>query len=251
MTRLGPTKQLKRLPAPAHWPIERKLTKFTVRPRPGPHRIEQCIPLAILLREVLGHAKTMREVKRIVFTGQVRVDGAVRRAPGFPLGVMDVVEILSAGERYRLLPKVGGGLMTVPIDEQEAKFKLCRVEKKMMVPGGRLQITLHDGRNILFPADRSPSEIHTLDTVKISLPDQQLLSTYPLESGVLAIVTQGRNVGLRGRVVEIDRRYGTHASTVTIEDETGTRIQTAMEYIFVIGRTESEITLAPKGGLTE
>ncbi len=250
MTRLGLKKHLKRLPAPAHWPIDRKSTKFTVKPRPGPHRFQQCIPVAILLREVLGHAQTMHDVRRIILSEQLRVDGKIIREPGFPLGVMDVVELVAAGERYRLLPKVGGGFTIIPIDESETKFKLCRVEKKMMVRGSRIQITLHDGRNMLLPLEQKDA-IHTLDTVKISVPDQQLISTMPLEIGSFAIVTQGKNIGLHGRVVEIERRYGTHASTATIEGSTGKRIQTALEYIFIVGKTEPEIRLSLEGGLTE
>ncbi|MDF1541094.1 MAG: 30S ribosomal protein S4e, partial [Candidatus Thorarchaeota archaeon] len=74
MARRGQKKHLKRLPAPKYWPIKRKHGKFTTKPRPGPHGREECLTLTILLREVLGRAENMREVKAIVSAGDVYVE---------------------------------------------------------------------------------------------------------------------------------------------------------------------------------
>ena len=133
MARRGQKKHLKRLPAPRHWPIKRKEAKFTTRVIPGPHPKEHCLTLAVLLREVLGFAENMREVKAILSKGEVKVDGEIRKDGRFPVGLMDVVEIVASGERFRLLPKLRGGLRLVNIDDAEAKFKLCRIETKTMV----------------------------------------------------------------------------------------------------------------------
>ncbi len=248
MARRGQKKHLKRLPAPRHWPIKRKEGKFTTRVIPGPHSKEECVTLAILLREMLGYAETMREVKAILNSRQVLVDGRVRREPRFPVGVMDVIEIKSSGDIFRILPKMRGGLRLVPISPEEAKFKLCRIERKMMVPGGRVQMTTHDGRNLLLPDGHKPSEFHTLDTVKISIPDQEFIESYPLREGAYAIVTQGKNVGIEGRVIAVERRFGTHASTVTLEDPSGNQFQTALEYVFVVGAERPEVQLQPAAG---
>ena len=248
MTRLGQKKQLKRLPAPSHWPIARKEYKFTVRTRPGPHPKESSITLAILLREMLGYAKTLNEVKQILSSGQVLVDGRVRKMTGFPLGMMDVVEIKTSGEKFRILPKKSGGLRLVPIDEKESGVKLCRVQKKRMVAHGRVQFTLHDGRNVLLSEGGKPSEIHTLDTLKISIPDYKMISHMVLEKGAYAVVTRGNNVGYQGRVLDVQKRYGTHASTVTMEDLQGNKIQTSLDYVFVVGKQKPEVNLPVEGG---
>jgi small subunit ribosomal protein S4e len=193
----------------------------------------------------------MREVKAILSTGQVTVDGRVRKDPRFPVGMMDVIEIKSSGERYRLIPKRRGGLRLVPIDEKEVSFKLSRIEGKQMVSGGKVQLSLHDGRSILLPDGAKPSDYHTLDTLMISLPDQSLMESIPLESNTYAIVTQGRNVGIEGKIITVEKRIGTHASTVTLEDPSGTRFQTALEYVFVLGKKEPKINLGESGGLSE
>ncbi|MFW9845195.1 MAG: 30S ribosomal protein S4e [Candidatus Thorarchaeota archaeon] len=250
MARRGQKKHLKRLPAPRHWPIKRKQAKFTTRPIPGPHPKEHSLTLAIILREILGHAENMREVGAILNSGQVLVDGRTRKDPRFPVGVMDVLEIRGSNERFRLLPKRRGGIRLVAIDEKEAAYKLCRVEKKMMVPGGLLQMTLHDGRNLVLPEGSKPGDFSTLDTLQVSIPDQKLMKTIPMEKGAYAIVSQGKNIGIEGKILEVEKRFGTHASTVTIEDPEGNRFQTALEYVFVLGKKTSEITI-DSGGAAE
>jgi small subunit ribosomal protein S4e len=248
MARRGQKKHLKRLPAPKHWPIKRKHGKFTTRPIPGPHGKEECLTLAILLREVLGRAENMREVKAIVSSGDVLVDGRPRRETRYPVGLMDVIEIKSSGDRFRLLPKLRGGLRLVEIDESETKFKLGRIQKKSMVAGGKVQLSLHDGRNILLPDGAKASDYNTLDTLVISVPEQKLMETIALDKGAYAVVTQGRNVGMEGKIIEIEKRIGTHASTVTVEDSTGNRFQTALEYVFVIGKNKPKVKLGDAGG---
>ncbi|MHA1485306.1 MAG: 30S ribosomal protein S4e [Candidatus Thorarchaeota archaeon] len=247
MTRRGQKKHMKRLPAPRHWPIKRKVAKFTTKPTAGPHSKERCLTLAILLREMLGHAENMREVKTILSDGQVLVDGRVRKDPGY-LGLMDVVEIKSSDERFRLLPKRRGGFRLVEISEKEKSVKLCRVESKTMIPGGKLQIALHDGRNILLPEGAKPSDYKPLDTLKISIPDQKIISSISLDNGAYTIVTQGKNVGIEGKIIAIERRLGPHASTVTLEDPDGNRVQTALEYVFVVGAKKPEVSLSSAGG---
>jgi len=248
MARRGQKRHLKRLPAPRHWPIKRKVTKFTTRVIPGPHPKEHSLTLAILLREVLGYAENMREVKAILSNGQIKVDGVIRKDARFPVGLMDVVEIGASGEQFRLLPKVKGGLRLVSIDDAESKFKLCRIENKSMVKGGKVQLSLHDGRTLLLPDGEKPSDYHTLDTLKVGIPEQKLMKTINLDKGAYAVVSRGKNIGIEGKILEIEKRLGTHASTVTLQDPDGNKVQTALEYVFVVGKNKPEVALETIGG---
>ncbi|MFW9787089.1 MAG: 30S ribosomal protein S4e [Candidatus Thorarchaeota archaeon] len=251
MARRGQKKHLKRLPAPRHWPIKRKESKFTTRVIPGPHPKEHSLTLAILLREVLGYAENMREVKSILSSGQVLVDGVIRKDGRFPVGLMDVVEITTSGERFRLLPKLRGGLKLVSIDDAEAKFKLCRIETKTMVKSGKVQLGLHDGRTLLLPEGEKAADYQTLDTLKVGIPTQKLMKTINLDKGAYAVVSRGKNVGIEGKILEIEKRLGTNASTVTLQDPDGNRFQTALEYVFVVGKSKPEVALESKGGSSE
>ena len=66
---------IKRLVMPRSWPLPRKSSIWVQKPNPGGHSIEHCMPLALVLRDVIGVAHTRREAKRILRDLQRRVRG--------------------------------------------------------------------------------------------------------------------------------------------------------------------------------
>ena len=42
-----------RMAVPKSWPIERKISRWIMRPICGPHAIENCLPLGVILKEIL------------------------------------------------------------------------------------------------------------------------------------------------------------------------------------------------------
>ena len=248
MGKKGGSTVLKRKPAPRSWPIHRKEFVWIVKPSPGPHSLETCLPLAIILRDILGIAKTKREAKIIASQGKVHVDGKIRWEDSFPAGLMDVVSLPEAGKDFRILPS-HKGLILHPITREEAGFKLCRIENKTVVKNGHIQLNLHDGSNILVKvADpKNPQEdvYDTFDTVKISLPERQILQHVKMKENVFAIVTGGKNMGKYGKVVEIEKPKGKKRrdAIVTIEDGKGNRYQTILNFVFALGETGSLISL--------
>ena len=85
MTKGGGKRHLKRYVVSKHIPISKKTDKYAVRPSPGPHAAYDCIPVAILLRDMFQFARNMSEVKRILYERNVVVDGRVKtnRNQGF------------------------------------------------------------------------------------------------------------------------------------------------------------------------
>jgi len=251
VARMGGKKHLKALAAPRFWPVLRKEYTWTVKPSPGPHPISRSIPLLIIVRDVLRYAKTAREARRLIVEGHFKIDGRVRKNYKYPVGLMDVLEIVDTGEAYRMIPVPVKVMDLIPISKEEAAYKLCRIENKTTVKGGHIQLNLHDGRNIVIRVEdpKNPVEAKqykTLGTVKIGLPGQEIQEYIPLEEDILAIISGGRNVGRIGRIKSI--RYGIrrHRSIVELEDKHGNRFQTSLSYIFPIGVEEPLITL-PEG----
>lgn len=249
MGRKGGKRHLKRKPAPKFWPIHRKEAVFTVRPKPGPHPISRCTLLTLIVRDVLGIAKTRREAKKIISQGKILVDGKVRKEDLFPTGLMDVISIPHMKRAYRVLPS-RKGLTLYPVGKKgEIGFKLCRIENKTTVKGGHIQLNLHDGRNLLIRVKdvNHPEEdvFQTFDTLKINLPDQEIVGHFKLSEGAPAIIIDGKNIGKSGKILAIEQRPGQKRrnALVTIEDSNGNRFQTTMDYIFVIGDKEPHITL--------
>ena len=238
---------LKTYPAPKFWPILRKEKEWTVKARPGPHPQERSIPLAIILRDVLGYAETMKEVKKILAERRVLVDGVVRRDYKFPIGLMDVLSLPDAKKNFRVLPHSTYFLTLVEIPEEESSFKLCRIEGKTTVKHGNLQLNLHDGRNLLVkvndPFNPVEDTYSTLDVLKLSLPDGKLLDVFKLEVGSWAIVIGGENVGKYGVIEEISEMSPRRKSLVTLKLPSGGKAITIMDYVFVIGKDSPVITL--------
>lgn len=248
MGKKGGTRRLKRKPAPRVWAIGRKKYTWVGKPSPGPHPTDQCITLTLILRDALKLAKTAKEAKTIITQGKVYVDGKIRRDESHPAGLMDVVSIPENNSLYRVLPSPKG-LILHSIGKEEASFKLCRIEDKTIVKKGHVQLGLHDGTNLLIRVADSKNPVedtyHVLDTLKIGLPEKEILSYAKLAKGPPVLIIGGKNVGQHGKIVEIEESAGQRRreQLVTVEGKNGNRFQTTMNFVFIIGETEPYISL--------
>lgn len=194
----------------------------------------------MVIREILGLAKTAREAIHIINTGTVKVDGAIRRDHRFPVGLMDVLQIEGAAETFRVLPKPNTGLTPTPIEQKEAGFKLCKIVGKKNIPGGRIQLNFHDGRNMLIEA-RDPRQKTSEDyavggAIQLGIPGQKIMAQVPFQAGALGLVVDGRNQGLVGRIESITP--GTHARDRSVRIETaGGSFETPAAYVIPVGTT--------------
>jgi small subunit ribosomal protein S4e len=219
-----------------------------MKPSSGPHSLENCLPLALVLRDILGVAETRREAQTIINQGKVFVDGKIQRRDDFPVGLMDVISMPEANKFYRVMPS-HKGLLVAPVSKDETSFKLCRIEDKVTVTGG-MQINLHDGSNILVKvADfKKPKEdvYRTFDVLKLSLPDKQVLERVVLKEGNVAVITGGKNIGVQGKIVEIEKAEAKKrkSALVVVEDKEGNRYQTILDFVFSIGAAQPLITVS-------
>ena len=86
-------KHQKRISVPKSWQISKKSRKWITSTRPGPHSKDQSVPLAVVLRDMLGIVDNRAEAKRVLSEGKVLVDGVVRKDVRFPVGIMDIITI--------------------------------------------------------------------------------------------------------------------------------------------------------------
>ncbi|CDJ37662.1 Component of cytosolic 80S ribosome and 40S small subunit, related [Eimeria tenella] len=237
----GPKKHLKRLAAPSHWMLNKITGHYAPRPSPGPHKLRECLPLAILLRNRLKYALTYQETKLIVMQRLVKVDGKVRTDQCYPAGFMDVVSLEKTQQHFRLLLDTKGRFVPRPISAEEASYKLCRVKKVLIGPKAIPMLVTHDARTIRFPHPN----IKVHDTIRLSIADSKIVDTYKFEVGNVAMVTGGHNVGRVGTIVNRERHLGSF-DIVHLRDSRGNEFATRISNVFVIGKGEKPMVSLPK-----
>ncbi|MEM3693547.1 MAG: 30S ribosomal protein S4e [Candidatus Bathyarchaeia archaeon] len=250
MGKKGAPKRLKRLAAPALWPIPRRIHKWVVKPIPGPHSSEVSLPLQIVLRDILGLVGNTRETRFIVAKGGVQVDGRTVRERRFPLGIMDVITFPELKKFYRIIPFPGRGLVPYPIPPEEAFLKPRKVLRKVTQKGGDMMLGFHDGFNLLIKVSdptRPYEDIYKVkDVLLFDLSSGKIVEKVPFKENVYALIIGGKNLGKHGKLISFTEGSVTSSGIAIIESKDGERYQTTLEYVFPIGVEKPLISL-PEG----
>jgi small subunit ribosomal protein S4e len=198
MAKKGGDTRVKRQMAPVFWDIRRKESQFVLSVKSGCHSKERAYPIGIVLRDVLKLAGTMHEAERIVNTRKVKIDGITVKDVNFAVGLMDVIEFVSAGQSYRLVPKNSELLVPLSISDEEKTQKLVKVTKKVTIRGNKLQYSFHDGKTLI-----SDQKFLVGDSCLLQIPDTKINKHIKFAKGCMVLVTRGENAGSIGKVDDI------------------------------------------------
>jgi small subunit ribosomal protein S4e len=215
--------------------------KFASKPISGPHKLHECLPVIVLLRNRLKYALNAREVTTICKRRLVTIDNKVRTNPRYPVGLMDVVSLGKTKEQFRLLYDAKGRFTAHPIDQSQAAFKLLRVNKFFIADKGIANLVTHDGRTIRYvdPA------IRLNDSLKFNLATGEVEGFYKFKKGQVAMVTSGGNVGRVGVIHDI-RQQTAGFNIVGLTDTTGAKFATREANVFVLGEGSAPAISLPK-----
>merc|ERR1712178_218063 len=205
----GPGKHQKRLSAPSHWLLDKLSGAYAPKASPGPHKLRDCMPLIVFIRNRLKYALNGREVKQIVM--------------------------------QRLVNDTKGRFPVHRITEEEAGYKLGKVKRVQLGKGGIPFLVTHDARTIRYP---DPS-IRVNDTVKVDLSTDKIVDFIRFDTGVIAMATGGRNMGRVGVITHRERHDGGF-NIVHIKDAIDNEFATREANVFIIGQEKPWISL-PKG----
>lgn len=252
----GPKKHLKRLNAPKHWMLDKLGGTWAPRPSQGPHKLRECLPLCLVLRNRLKYALTRKEVMMILMRRLVQVDHKVRTDLTYPAGFMDVISIAKTDEQFRLLYDVKGRFVVHSVGAEEGKFKLLKV--KTLAKGSKASIgrnpghfgqagtipyiTTNDGRTIRYPDPL----IKPADTVKFDLTTGKIVDFCKFEAGNVAMVTAGANKGRVGIITTREKHPGSF-EIVHLKDRKGNSFATRAGNVFVIGEGSKPWISLPRG----
>ncbi len=216
---------MKRLAMPRSWPLTRKTDIWISRPLPSGHSIDRCMAIGVVLRDVLGVAKSMREAKRALATRRIKIDGRVTTNMRRGVGIMDVLTV--GDENYRCVLDSNGKLRYASIPAKEAGQKLCRIDGKNTIKGGVTQLNLHDGRNILVD---DANKYNTMDSLLLDVESQKIKKHLKFESGANCYLIGGSHVGSTAEMNEYVVKRSSKDNEVIFGD-----FGTIVDHVFVVG----------------
>jgi len=238
----GPKKHLTRMFAPKSWMLDKLKGRWAPRPSAGPHKLRECLPLIVMLRQRLKYALTYHECKMITMQRLIKVDGKVRTDMFYPSGFMDVIGIEKTKENFRLLYDTKGKFVLHKVSKEEASYKLCRVKKIFRGPKGTPYALTHDGRTLRYP----DPEVKPNDTVRIDLEAGKILDYLKFETGATVMVSGGNSLGRVGTIVSREKHPGSF-EIIHIKDAVGHTFCTRLQNVMVIGQGGKPWVSLPKG----
>jgi len=231
---------LKRIFVPKTWPILRKAEKFITRPLPGGHKIEHSLPLVVVLKDLLGIAKTTREVKYIFQNEEVLVNGKRKKRPEDSLGLMDVLTFPKIKTSYRLMITSRNVLSTLLVTGEEANTVPCKLKNKKSLKKGIIQLNFHNGMSLLMPVLEA-KKYALGDTLLIGF-DNKIKKHLSLETGATVLFIKGSHIG---KLADVKSRNNTMIKVVA-KQKSGEEdsFETKRAYAFVVGKNgKSELKL--------
>lgn len=231
-------RHLLRISMPRTWAIKRKTLNWVLRPNAGPHKLGSCMPMGLILKEVLGYAKTSREAKKILEDKSILVNKKVIRDLKAQVGFMDVLEIPKLKEQYRMIFDTRGKLKLKPVKASETDVKICKILSKRTIKGKKTQLGLSDGSTMLAEKDN----FHIGDSIVLSLPDRKIKATLKLEKGATVYMMGGKKVGTTGKIESIAASTSTQRGRITMKIGSET-FETIKDYAFVVGEDKPTVEL--------
>lgn len=224
-------RHMKALATPNSWTLLKKENTFTLRPLPGAHPFERGMTIALVLK-TLGFAQTTKEVKHILNQGSVLVDGRPIKDVHTIVGFMDVLELKEAKKHIRLSLSKKGKLTFLDIKAAEADKKLSKIIGKSVIKGGKIQLNLSDGRNVLVDA----GNYAVGDSVVIQVPSQKITDHIALAKGMTVFLLGGRHTGDVGIVDEVKGDHLWFAANKK-------KLETLKKFAFIVGKDKPLITI--------
>jgi small subunit ribosomal protein S4e len=215
---------LKRIPAPRTWILARKENTFVVRPSPSGHQMDQGLPLGVIIRDNLNFASTMSEVKKILNSNEVLVNGKRRKNHRFLVGLFDNLVFPNLNKFFQVGLDLKGRIVVNEVSEKDSKVKFSKIMGKTAIKKGKIQFNLHDGTNLV-----SDKKAKVGDTLVLELPSLEIKQVLELKPGVEVLLAKGNNGGSFGELKKING----NRVTCLVNDE---EIETAKKYLFAVMR---------------
>uniref|UniRef100_A0A2I2ZEX6 40S ribosomal protein S4 n=1 Tax=Gorilla gorilla gorilla TaxID=9595 RepID=A0A2I2ZEX6_GORGO len=193
--------------------LDKVTSVFAPCPSSGPHKLRECLPLIIFLRNRLQYD----------LTGEEEDLHAMRE--NFCL----IYDTKSCFDVHLITPEV-------------AKYKLCKVRKIFVGTKGVPNLVTHDAHTIHY----LDPLIKVNDTIQIDLETGKITDFIKFDAGKLCVVTGGANLERIGVITNRERHPGSF-DVVHVKDANGNSFAARLSNIFVIGKGNKPWISLPRG----
>lgn len=173
-------------------PIKRKGTKFVATARS--HK-QDSVPLVIAIRDMLGLARDLKEVKKMINSNSLKVNWRPVDDPKYGIKLFG---ILHADKDYVL--KISPNNKFIFEETKDTSKRIVKIIRKTTNKKNKIQLTFHDGTTLL-----SDNSYNVGDTIMLS-KDNKISSHKKFEKGNDVFVISGSYAGLTGKVVSREGR---------------------------------------------
>lgn len=224
-------RHLKRLNAPKTWKIQRRGITFITRNNPGGMPKDLSTSIANILKYELKVANSIKEVKHIILSEEIMVNGRRINDYRYPVCFTDIVSLPKINQYYRLILDTDNILKLVPISKEESALKIVKIMGKSHIKG-KIQLNLFDGRNVLF----GKHHYKVNDSLILTIPEQIVKDHMVFEKGMLVLLYRGNHVGKIGTLEDIKKK--------SVVVKTGNDIyETKKAYVLVVGKDKPAIKM--------
>jgi len=194
----GESKSLKVTRAYATSGVE-KTKRFIIKPLPGKHTQQTSVSIGYVLRDILHLADNIREAKYIINNREIIVDMKKVKTHRTPVGLFDIIEIPKLNKIYKVVYVKNASLSVKEIDKNEAKYKICKIIKKTIIKGKKVQLVTNDGRVVVTTNTAyKPSA-----SIKLDLEENTIKEYYPLEKDRDVLIIGGKHIGSAAKIISV------------------------------------------------
>ncbi len=216
----------KRQMVPSTVMIPRKTYFWSVTPQTGKHNKESAIALLTVLRDYAKLGDKEREITRILSAGEVKIDGRVVKERRTAVGFMDIISIPAIKKSYRVMYDTKGRLVIREEIEKNSDLKPMKVMKKVITKGGKIQLSFHDGQNIIT----NDASIKPGDVLIVKVPEKEIKEVIKMQAGNKVFLTGGSHVGTVATVKKIEIKESSHANLIHFQED----FSTITDYAFPV-----------------
>lgn len=227
---------LKRHSMPIAWPIKRKNIAHISKPNPGSHKLRYSTSVLILLRDVLGYVKDLKEARYAINHNEISINGRKVTNVKDVIGIFDIVEIKSTNEKFIVLLDELGKLKLVNSKDSSI---ILKVSGKAIISGKKFQLNFMNGFNLLVD-EKTFKSIKVDDSIDYDFVKKKIISTLQFKEGSMVFIYDGKYKGKFGEVKGFINYNGLGRDIVSVQIGKDLH-STASEYSYVVGAKAEDL----------